>query len=52
MFLLLQHTLVQDVTYKGPLGIKKFDIVLKDDLEPGEYITSILGLAYDFGVDR
>jgi len=45
-------TLVQDMTYKGPLGVKKFDIVLKDDLEPGEYVTSILGLSYDFGVDR
>ena len=45
-------TLAQDMTYSGPLGIKKYDIILEEDLVPGEYIASILGLTYDFGVDK
>lgn len=47
-----KFTLSEDTTYSGPLGVKKYDVILQEELVPGEYIASILGLSYDFGVDK
>jgi hypothetical protein len=47
-----KFTLSEDKTYSSPLGIKKYDLILQENLAPGEYITSIMGLTYDFGVDK